>query len=155
MAAEAAEEAEAALREMGAALAQAGSATALSRAALLGDLELDEQLDALHAAVLKELNETEEVAQSAAGDAVKYKAAVQQMLGRWRLFLALNDIEPDEEPTHQMCAKFSAFMYKTRQRAAMSGRQGLSDSVAEMAQYILAQVRLHAGTPVMCMAWHS
>ena len=48
-----------------------------------------------------------------------------------------------------MVQNFTAFMYKSRQRASKSGKLGLCDSMAEMAQYIFAQVRLHAAACVM------
>jgi hypothetical protein len=39
-----------------------------------------------------------------------------------------------------MVKLFVGFMYTYRQRVSKTGRQGLGDSMAEMAQYILAQV---------------
>ena len=73
------------------------------------------------------------------GDKVKYEHAVSSMVKRWKLFLALNDVG-EQAPTLEMVKLFVGFMYTYRQRASKTGRQGLGDCMAEMAQYILAQV---------------
>ena len=60
---------------------------------------------------------------------------------RWLLFLGLHKIGMEREPDLEMAEKFTTFMYKFRQRASSAGKIGLGDSMGEMAQYILAQVR--------------
>jgi len=70
---------------------------------------------------------------------VKYKAAVEQWVRRWHVFTALYDLAENVEPTNELVQLFTGFMYKNRQRSSRSGRQGLGDSMAEMAQHILAQ----------------
>ena len=66
-----------------------------------------------------------------------------------RLRDALGPLELDEvllslleqQPTLEMVKRFCGWMYKFRQRACKVGRVGLGDSMAEMAQYTLAQAR--------------
>ena len=54
--------------------------------------------------------------------------------------MAVADIDDMHEPTLEMAKRFAVFLFKTRQRRSKIGRHGLGDSVAEMAQYTLAQV---------------
>ena len=77
-----------------------------------------------------------EYPQAAPGIAVKPNSCVIPIC-----FLALHSIEREQEPTDEMVQSFCGFMYRHGQRASKAGRQGLGDSMAEMAQYILAQAR--------------
>ena len=138
MAAEA--EAAASLRELAATLMASGTAPKLQTLQFLGDLGLDDEEDALEADVISAVASALEEADGPAGDRTKYEYAVGSMMRRWELFLALYNLGV-QEPTHEMVKLFVGFMYKFRQRSSKTGRQGLGDSMAEMAQYILAQVR--------------
>ena len=128
----------AALHELGATLKKSGT-TQLATLKLLGDLGLNEDEEALEADELAEIASVVEKADGEAGDRVKYEYAVGSMVRRWKLFLALHGFG-EEQPTHEMVKLFVGFMYLYRQRPSKVGRQGLGDSMAEMAQYILAQV---------------
>ena len=140
----ASDDAAAALQAMAAATRAAKTLPAVGMRQLFHELGLVEEEEALEAEVLAEVARTMETAEGPAGDRVKYAYAVGQMQRRWQIFLALHDY--GEEPTLDMVKGFTAFMYKFRQRPSKVGRQGLGDSVAEMAQYILAQVRAHGRT---------
>jgi hypothetical protein len=142
MAAEAA--ASASLRELAAALKASGTAPKLQTLQLLGSLGLDDEQDALEAELMNEVVSAVEKADGPAGDRVKYEYAVGSMVRRWQLFLALHKLG-EQEPTHEMVKLFVGFLYTFRQRSIKTGRQGLGDSMAEMAQYILAQVRACGG----------
>ena len=63
------------------------------------------------------------------------------MLKRWRLCLAIFNIDEAELPTEAMAKSFTVFLFKCRQKRSVHGREGLGDSMGEMAQYTLAQVR--------------
>ena len=56
------------------------------------------------------------------------------------LFAAVQNFPKEYEPAVEDMFKSAAFMYSQRQRMSVTGRPGLGDSVAEMAQYTLAQV---------------
>ena len=133
-------EAEAALQKLAAAIKQAGTTPKVSSLQLLGELGLDVAPGELEADIVADVANVIAVANGEAGDRVKYKAAVAQMARRWEIFLAVHGIELEQQPTDEMVQSFCGFMYRYRQRASKAGRQGLGDSMAEMAQYILAQV---------------
>ena len=64
------------------------------------------------------------------------------MRKRWELFLAIYVDGVCSEPTLDLVKTFTVFIFKFRQRWSSSGRVGLGDAVAHMAQYVLAQVRV-------------
>ena len=132
-------EAETALRELAAQLKQSEITPAVAALQLLGELGLDDDFEDLEASIVEEIRVASEKAESNLGDNVKYVAAVKSMERRWDIFLALYHIETDE-PTLEMVKLFTAFMYTHRQRASRTGKRGLGDSMAEMTEYILAQV---------------
>ena len=139
MSAKADAEAAAALRELGATLKASKNAPKLHTLKVLHGLGLDEEEDELELSMMEELATLVKNADGPAGDQVKYEHAVGSMVKRWKLFLALNDVG-EQAPTLEMVKLFVGFMYTYRQRASKTGRQGLGDSMADMAQYILAQV---------------
>ena len=134
-------EMEAALQKLAAAFKQPGTTPQVASLQLLGELGLDVVQRELEADIVADVANVIAIANGEAGDRVKYKAAVAQMARRWEIFLALHSIEREQEPTDEMVQSFCGFMYRHRQRASKAGRQGLGDSMAEMAQYILAQAR--------------
>ena len=115
--------------------------TEKAKVELLSALEHAEARDEVVLSFIDDIEKTVELAASDAGERVKYLAACRQMKKRWEVFLALMMIPEDHEPELSDMPKFNAFMYTHRQTRSVAGRQGLGDSVAEMAQYILAQVR--------------
>ena len=135
-------EAEAALEQLAAALKLPGTTTNVASLQLLGELGLDGVQRELEADIVADVANVVAIANGEAGNRVKYKAAVAQMTRRWELFLALHGIDSEQETTHEMVQSFCGFMYRYRQRASKVGRKGLGDSMAEMAQYILAQDRV-------------
>ena len=135
-------EAEAALEQLAAALKLPGTTTSVASLQLLGELGLDGVQRELEADIVADVANVVAIANGEAGNRVKYKAAVAQMTRRWELFLVLYGIDSEQEPTHEMVQSFCGFMYRYRQRASKVGRKGLGDSMAEMAQYILAQDRV-------------
>ena len=139
MSAKAEAKAAAALRELGATLKASATAPKLKTLQLFKDLGLDEEEDELELNIMEEIASLVKNADGPAGDRVKYEHAVGSMVKRWKLFVALYDLG-EQEPTHEMVKLFVGFMYTYRQRTSKTGRQGLGDSMAEMAQYILAQV---------------
>jgi hypothetical protein len=134
-------EMEAALQQLAAALKLPGTTPKVASLQLLGELGLDVVQRELEADIIADGANVIAIANGEAGDRVKYKVAVAQMARRWEMFLAVHNIEREQEPTDEMVQSFCGFMYRHRQRASKAGRQGLGDSMAEMAQYILAQVR--------------
>ena len=112
----------------------------LAARGILDSLDMHEEQMELDASVLEAVQRMEASAQGEAGDAKKYKAAEQSMLRRWNLFLDVHGLTHEEEPRLEMMGQFDAFMYQYRQRGSRAGKAGLGDSLAEMAQYILAQV---------------
>ena len=132
--------AEAAMRELAAVLKKAEAMAPLTALKVLGELACMDEHDELEAELRGDVEASLEKADGEAGDAVKYKASLSQMARRWQLFSALYGIEETAEPTQELIQLFTAFMYKFRQRCSRSGRKGLGDSMAEMAQHILAQV---------------
>ena len=138
MAAEAA--AAAAMRELGKTLMASGAVPKLQTLQFLSELGLEDEEDALESDMINAVKSIIEEADGPAGDRVKYEYAVESMLRRWKLFVALHNFG-EQEPTHEMVRLYMGFMYSFRQRSIKTGRQGLGDSMAEMAQYILAQVR--------------
>ena len=139
--AEAETEAEAALLKLAAALKQPGTAPMVGSLHCLGELGLDVVQRELESNIVADVANVITIANGEAGDRVKYKLAVAQMARRWEMYLAVHGIEREQEPTNEMVQNFCGFMYRYRQRASKVGRKGLGDSMAEMAQYILAQVR--------------
>ena len=139
MTAKAEAEAAAALRELGATMKASTNAPKLHTLKLLNELGLDEEEDELELSMMEELATLVKNADGPAGDKVKYEHAVNSMAKRWKLFLALYDLG-EQAPTLEMVKLFVGFMYTYRQRVSKTGRQGLGDCMAEMAQYILAQV---------------
>ena len=139
MSAKAEAEAAAALRELGATMKASTNAPKLHTLKLLNELGLDEEEDELELSMMEELATLVKNADGPAGEKVKYEHAVNSMAKRWKLFLALYDLG-EQAPTLDMVKLFVGFMYTYRQRVSKTGRQGLGDSMAEMAQYILAQV---------------
>jgi hypothetical protein len=139
MSAKADAEAAAALRELGATLKASTNAPKLHTLKVLHGLGLDEEEDELELSMMEELATLVKNADGPAGDQVKYEHAVGSMVKRWKLFVALYDLG-EQAPTLEMVKLFVGFMYTYRQRASKTGRQGLGDCMAEMAQYILAQV---------------
>lgn len=135
------EAAAAAMGEVAAELSRGSRMPALAARELLHALDLNEEQMLLDAGVVAAVKRLAEHAQGEAGDEVKYKQATQQMLRRWNLFLLVHGLTEKDEPTLEMMDLFDAFMYQFRQRGSSAGKGGLGDSVAEMAQYILAQVR--------------
>ena len=133
-------EAEAALRELAAVLSKAETMLPLAALRVLGELACTDEHDELEAEVREDIAAMLAKAAGDAGDPVKYKAAVEQWVRRWHVFTALYDLAENVEPTDELAQLFTGFMYKNRQRSSRSGRQGLGDSMAEMAQHILAQV---------------
>ena len=132
--------AEAALRELAAVLAKSETMQPLAALRVLGELACTDEHDALEAELRDDIAAMLAKAAGDAGDPVKYKAAVEQWVRRWHVFTALYDLAENVEPTNELVQLFTGFMYKNRQRSSRSGRQGLGDSMAEMAQHILAQV---------------
>ena len=139
--AEAAAEIEAALGAVGAAVRSSSLHTNLDKQELLGALELDDDAEANATEIKEMLEAAQAFADGEAGDRVKYIAAGKSMLKRWRLFLTIYDVEEASAPTAELVKAFTVFLFKCRQRRSVHGRQGLGDSMGEMAQYILAQVR--------------
>ena len=134
--------AEAALQKIADALKQPGTTAKVASLQLLGELGLDAVEREFKDDIILDVANVISVANGEAGDRVKYKAAVAQAARRWELFLAVYGIDREQEPTDEMVQSFVGFMYLYRQRASRTGRQGLGDSVAEMAQYILPQARV-------------
>ena len=126
--------------DLAAALMRGGSMPVLAARSVLDALERHDDLMELDASVLEAVQRMDASAQGEAGDARKYKAAKASMLRRWNLFLVVHGLTQEEEPTLEMMGLFDSFMYQFRQRGSRAGKAGLGDSLAEMAQYILAQV---------------
>ena len=123
--------------------------TEKSKVDLFSALEHDEARDQVVLSFIDDIEKTVELAASDAGERVKYLAACRSMKNRWEVFLALMMMPDDQEPVVVDMAKFNAFMYTHRQTRSLAGREGLGDSVAEMAQYILAQVSIAGGLEPM------
>lgn len=135
-------EAEAALLKLGSVLLEPGAGVGkMMNIKLLANLGLHAEQHELEEEIVADCENVVKIASGEAGDRVKYKAAVASMQRRWRVFLAVHGIGDEQEPTDEMVQLFCGFMYRHRQRPSKIGRQGLGDSMAEMAQYILAQVR--------------
>jgi hypothetical protein len=141
--AEAAAEVAAALAAVGQAVRRSNVHTNLQKQTLLETLELDEDAQANANELKEQLKAAEAFADGEAGDRVKYVAAGRSMLKRWRLCLAIHNIDEAEAPTEAMAKAFTVFLFKCRQKRSLHGREGLGDSMGEMAQYTLAQVRLY------------
>jgi hypothetical protein len=107
---------------------------------MLTALEQIEARDEHMCSIMEDIEKTVEQAAGEAGENVKYLAACRSMKNRWQLFLAIMNISDNHEPEVSDMFKFNAFLYTHRQRLSLEGRQGVGDSLAEMAQYILAQV---------------
>ena len=127
-----------ALKELGAAVRKSKSYVSLQKRELFDLLELQDEFQSQEDELRAEVATMEMLAASESGDRVKYKQAALQMQRRWELFLDLHD-KRDEQPSLKLVEHFTTFMFTTRQRRSSAGRQGLGDSVAVMAQYILAQ----------------
>jgi hypothetical protein len=131
---------EAAMVNLGSTLRKSTAHTALGTKQLLAELELGND-DELYTSELREqLASAEAFADGQAGGRGKYLAAAKSMQKRWQLFLAVADIDKATEPSVQMAKQFAVFLFRTRQRRSKIGRLGMGDSIAEMAQYVLAQV---------------
>ena len=140
-AAEAAANVAEALAAVGAALRSSAVHSNLQKQQLLNATELDDDAE-LHATEMKEmLMAAEAFADGEAGDRTKYMAAGNSMCKRWKLCLTIFDIDEETLPTGSMVKQFTVFLFNCRQRRSVFGRQGLGDSMGEMAQYILAQVQ--------------
>ena len=137
---------DAAMAALGASLKKATSISSLAKLSVLEELGFDDEKLELEEDIAAETLRIVQLADGKAGDKPKYVAAVGQQERRWRLFLALHGYGVDMEPTREMVREYTGFMYTTRQRTSKTGRQGLGDSLAEMAQYILAQVRARGAT---------
>ena len=127
-------------RELARAMRHSAELTALARLQLLESMEAPEEHDELLAEITNDIERIKEKAQSSAGERKKYLYAGEQMKKRWVLFAALHNLPNDYTPAVEDMRKFAAFMYTQRQRRSVTGRPGLGDSIAEMAQYTLAQV---------------
>ena len=134
--------ASAAMKELGKALRESAACTSLQKLQIFGALDLEEELAEEEELILTEAEAAAALADGPAGDRKKYLAAAAQMKRRWELFLALYQYEKDAEPSLQMVNQFAAFMFHNRQRRSSKGRKGLGDSVAETAEWVLAQVRV-------------
>ena len=140
-AAEAAADVAAALASVGKAVRGSSVHSNLQKRELLSALELDDDAEVNAEELKAELRAAEAFADGEAGDRVKYMAAGKSMLKRWRLCLAIYNTDETEVPTAAMAKAFTVFLFKCRQRRSVHGREGLGDSMGEMAQYTLAQVR--------------
>ena len=140
-AAEAAADVAAALATVGRAMRGSSMHSNLQKREMLSALELEDDAEANAEELKEELRAAEAFADGEAGDRVKYMAAGKSMLKRWRLCLAIFNIDEAELPTEAMAKSFTVFLFKCRQKRSVHGREGLGDSMGEMAQYTLAQVR--------------
>ena len=130
--------AEKALKKLGAAVRKSDAYVRLQKRQLFDLLELEDEFLSQEEELRAEAATIAMLAESAAGDRVKYKHAARQMQRRWELYLDLYD-KRGEQPSLEMVKLFTTFMYTSRQRRSSAGRQGLGDSVAVMAEYTLAQ----------------
>ena len=137
---------DAAMAALGDSLKKSSAIPSLAKRTVLEGLGFDDQKLELEEEMAAETLRIVQLADGKAGDKPKYVAAVGQQERRWRLFLAVHGYGVDVEPTTEMVREYTGFMYTTRQRASRTGRPGLGDSLAEMAQYILAQVRARGAT---------
>ena len=134
--------ARAALVELCAVLEKSELTPALIKRDVYAKLGMFDERSDLDAAIVDDVKNAELLADGSAGDSVKYKAAALQMYKRWELFLAIYVDGACSEPTLELVKAFTVFIFKYRQRWSSSGRVGLGDAVAHMAQYVLAQVRV-------------
>ena len=131
------------LRALAAVLRKSDTVPNLVSMRVLEEFGLDEEHDALEQQMVAAIVEAKAIADGSAGDQKKYLKACETQRRRWALFVAMDApgcraVQPDIA----MVQRYAAFMYTFRQRACISGRTGLGDSSAEMAQYTLAQVHL-------------
>ena len=125
-------------------LAALSTAPTLRALQLFEDLDMHDEHEVLEHDIAADIASLIARADGAEGDRVKYVAATKSMLKRWMLFVAVHGCG-DNEPDLDMVKHFCGFMFNYRQRASRAGRHGLGDSMAEMAQYILAQVCTSTG----------
>ena len=134
--------AQASLRELCSVLESSESTPALVTRNVLSNLGMVDDVQQLDAAMADDVKNAERLADGEAGNSIKYEAAAVQMRNRWELFLAIYVDGVCSEPTLDLVKAFTVFIFKFRQRWSSSGRVGLGDAVAHMAQYVLAQVRV-------------
>ena len=127
-------------RELAKVMKQSTELTALARLQLLDSMDAAEEHDELLAEMTSDIEKISEKAQGSAGERKKYLYAGEQMKKRWMLFAALVNLPKEYEPAVLDMRKYAAFMYSQRQRMSVTGRPGLGDSIARMAQFTLAQV---------------
>ena len=130
--------ASAALVELCAVLESSEVTPALVKRNVLSNLGMVDDVQELDAAMADDVKNAERLADGEAGNSVKYEAAAVQMRNRWELFLAIYVDGVCSEPTLELVKAFTVFIFKFRQRWSSSGRVGLGDAVAHMAQYVRA-----------------
>ena len=113
---------------------------ALHNLAVLDELDETEAAGALAEDVRELVEAAKAHAEGDAGDSNKYMKAAETVKKRWQLFLTVYNYADSNQPTVKMVEEFTCFLFTTRQRRSLQGRQGLGDGAELMSRYALAQI---------------